>query len=740
MRVRISRRAHAVMIAAALAGSVVVPMAGAQPAAAADCLTSVPTYVWEPNTTGNIAAPRVLHKYMDWGPQSGTTDTLIDTLYTANLPTTSKVFTGGGNGIIYEATSGGQVKSYKDNTATGGALLTPVKTYSLAWQNAKRIWTNGSRVLVLNAADSLEVYKQSAPTTGNGTLTKISETATSTAALFDATNVWMVNSTVYALTSTGAINQYSYTETPIIGTIAARLQSAGVVATGLADVSQAWSPGAGVVNTQTTTSDPDTTGQIAKYSTGPWTQLDPEVRTGIVGTIMADAGPCLADPDPSVQPYFATPPDETGGAEAVDAPEEAAQTPSNTVTGKFTLGNGQPAAGLPVTLTANDLGDDATGETQVPFLGTATTAADGTWSITLPGTLPADVQQAKDDNGGILNLQATAQGVTTTTSTPMLGVDTLSTTTAQQSATVSGQNDYGHSTLLAPNTVSGTTQDTYAASTDRTTLAAKIEADPAPAPDTVPMWQSDNSTLAADYNPYLVNGHDVSAEAVRPPTVPMSSGNCWDTKTQIDSSTKYTVVGEAHANWDAKSTFEYESSMSSSIDTAVKSSGNWTIGASKELSQSNGMTVGWSNKAKYSHQYTVPILYKKWKYQHWCSGSVRATWYKIEASGYHIPADGAAGKVGKDVSSKDGTANFNKAPKANRTYLEGGGGTLSLAHGSSVKFGGAVSAFGISLGAKTGYDSNHRQRITFGNQPGKHWVWGKNGSLSSGHAGVFYSK
>ncbi|MER7692809.1 hypothetical protein [Streptomyces sp. NPDC097610] len=39
-----------------------------------------------------------------------------------------------------------------------------------------------------------------------------------------------------------------------------------------------------------------------------------------------------------------------------------------------------------------------------------------------------------------------------------------------------------------------------------------------------------------------------------------------------------------------------------------------------------------------------------------------------------------------------------------------------------------------------GCDSNHRQRITFGNQPGKHWIWGKNGSLSSGHAGVFYSK
>ncbi|MFF8027419.1 hypothetical protein ACFZDJ_41240 [Streptomyces sp. NPDC007896] len=120
--------------------------------------------------------------------------------------------------------------------------------------------------------------------------------------------------------------------------------------------------------------------------------------------------------------------------------------------------------------------------------------------------------------------------------------------------------------------------------------------------------------------------------------------------------------------------------------------------------------------------------------------TVRSTWYKIEASRYHIPAGGAVGKVGKDVSSKDGSENFKKSPSANRAYLQGGGSTLSLAHGSSVKFGGAVRAFGISLGAKTGYDSSHRQRSTFGNQPGKHWIWGKNGSLSSGHAGVFYSR
>ncbi|MFI6464614.1 hypothetical protein [Streptomyces sp. NPDC050528] len=724
------------MITAALAGSVVVPLAGAQPAAAADCLTSVPTYVWQPNTTGNIAAPRVLHKYMDWGPRSGTADTLVDTLATANLPTLSKVFTGGGDGIIYEATHAGQVKSYKDNTATGGSLLTPVKTYSLNWSSAKRIVTNGTYILVLAADGTLDFYQQSGPATGNGTITKIGSTTSSvTSALASATDVWMVNSGLFWLKD-GTITQ----TTLLPSGSSLKLFGSFEVATGVS-ASQAWSPGAGAVNTQTTTDDPATTGQIAKYATGPWTELDPEVRGGIVGEIMADAGPCLAEPDPDLQPYFATPPDESGGEAAVDPAEETAPAPSNTVTGKFTLGNGKPAGGLPVTVTANDLGDDATGETRIPVLGTATTAADGTWSLTLPDTLPVDVQKTKDDNGGILNLEATAEGITTTTSTPMLGVDTLSSTTAEHSATVSGQGDDGHTTLLAPNIVGDATKDTFSTSTGGATLAEKIESNPAPAPDTVPLWQSDNSTLAADYNPYLVNGTDVSAEAVRAPVTPMASGNCWDTKEQIGTTTPYTVVGEAHAGWDSKATFEYEDSMSSSIDTAIKSTGNWTLGASKELSHSIGVSVGYTNRGPhFARQYKVPILYKKWQKKHWCSGTVRSAWQKIEASKYSVPPNGAVGKIGNDVSGKDGSENFKKAPASRRAYLQPGGNTLQLSHGQSVKFGAAVKAFNIELGAKTSYDSNHRQRITSGNKAGKHWIWGRNGSISSGKAGVFYSK
>jgi hypothetical protein len=75
--------------------------------------------------------------------------------------------------------------------------------------------------------------------------------------------------------------------------------------------------------------------------------------------------------------------------------------------------------------------------------------------------------------------------------------------------------------------------------------------------------------------------------------------------------------------------------------------------------------------------------------------------------------------VGKDVSGSDGSANFNRSNKAYRHYLQPGR-HAQLSRGKSVKFGGAVSWYGVSLGAKTGYDSNHKQKITAGGKPGKH--------------------
>lgn len=737
-----SRTAWA-LSAVLVAGAAVVAqgVAVAQPAAAADseCTTfSVPTYVWEPNATNNIAAKRVLHKYMDWGPTSADTD-LLDTLQTASLPGTSKVFTGGGDGILYEATLGGQVKAYKDNTASGGALLTPVKTYSLNWSSAKRILTNGEWFLVFASDGTMDVYKQSGPATGDGALTRVVDGTKSsiTTAIAGADDAWMVNSAVQWLKD-GAVQQTVLL--PLSGS-SVKLWGTTDIATGV-DATQAWAPGPKAISTQSLTDDPDTTGQVRAFTTGPWASAADDVRSGIVGEIMADAGPCLTAPDPDIAPYFGTPPDETGGEEPSEGTADPVPAPSRTVTGTFTLGNLQLAAGLPVTVTAPDVDLDATGQTKQTVVGTATTAADGSWSLTLPTTLPAPVQQAKDDNGGILNLDAIAMGATTS-GVKMLGVDSLSAMTDQATvdASIAGP-DNGHSVKLVPNTVdsSGELKDTFAAATESQTYAAKRENSPAVPDGEDPTWQSDTGTLAADYNPYLVDGQDVSADAVRPPVTPQASGSCDTIRVPVSSKIKYTVVGEAHAGWDSKAIFEYESAMNTSVETAVKSNGDWNLGASKELSQSVSVSVGYTSPhSHYAKQYKVPIEYVKTRSQYICSGSVRSTWYKIEPKRYKAPAQGALGKIGKDVSGKDGSANFNRSPKANRNFLYAGN-SFQLAKGKSVKFGGAVSFYGVSMGAKTGYDTNHKQKIIAGGKSGKHWIWGKNGTLSSGKAGVFYSK
>ncbi|MFS0693129.1 hypothetical protein [Streptomyces nitrosporeus] len=654
----------------------------------------------------------------------------------------SQVFTGGGHGILYEANARGEVKAYKDNTASGGSLLTPVKTYSFSWHNARKILTNGTWILVLANDGNFVLYKQSAPSTGAGTITRVGTAAKSAVSteLAQAASVWMVNSSIQWLKD-GVIKQA--TLVPPAGTeTTAKLEGATVIAVGMADASQAWSPGPGAISTQTTTDDPDTTGQVHKYTTGPWTQADDDVRSGIVGEVIADAGTCLGAPDPDVAPYFGAAPDDTGDVLTDEPADDTIAPPSNTVTGKFTLGNGQPAPGLPVTVTAPDVNADATGEVQEIVVGTATTGADGSWSFTLPQELSAEVQQAKDENGGILNLQAIASG-TTRSGVIMLGFDDLTAMTDQAAvdASIAGP-DNGHTVRLVPNTVdeAGLLKDTYTASTESQTYAAKSANAPAAPDGEDPAWQSDSSLLSASYNPYDVSGLDVSAEAVIPPLASFASGNCSTIRIPVDSAIKYTVVGEAHAGWDAKATFEYESSMSTSVETAVKSNGNWNLGASKEISHSVSIAVGYTNKGPYyAKQYRVPIEYVKTKNQQICSGTVRSTWYKIEPKRYKAPAGGALGKIGKDVSGKDGSANFSHSNKAYRNYLNPGD-NAQLSKGKSVKFGGSVSFYGVSMGAKTGYDSNHKQKITAGKKAGKHWVWGKNGSISGGKAGVFYSK
>ncbi|MCC9706719.1 hypothetical protein E4N62_16440 [Streptomyces sp. MNU76] len=206
----------------------------------------------------------------------------------------------------------------------------------------------------------------------------------------------------------------------------------------------------------------------------------------------------------------------------------------------------------------------------------------------------------------------------------------------------------------------------------------------------------------------------------------------------VDRRIHYTTVGEAHAYWDAKATFEYENKLSSNVEVAVKAGGKWTIQGTVTLASAASSSTGYYNRGPYfAKQWRVPIEYKKHKQNFRCDGRVW-TQYKIIAGRYKIPTNGPVGKFGKNVAHKDGGINFHKSPRSHRTWVPRGSG-FSISTNRSSKISGAVSAFGVTLGASTRYDKDHKQRIIAGNKTlARHEIWGKNGPVDA-KPGVFYS-
>ncbi|MGW7244559.1 hypothetical protein [Streptomyces sp. NPDC054804] len=737
------RRALWAVCATALVGSAAfIPQAVAPTrAAAADtCQTGVPTYVLESSGgTGpvNIAKPRTLRKYLDWAPQSAD-GALVDTGVTAQVPGLSRLVAGG-SGVIYEITKENTLKAYKDNSATGGSLLTPVKTYSLAWASMKRVWSNGARIFAQDSTGAVTVYKQSAPSTGDGTISVVGTVPASDklTEITSASSVWMVGSTVYTLKNgTVAHRTYSEVTEPATATPVLRLGDTTSDISGLADAVAGWSPGPGTFNTVTSAA--DYSGIVRKYTGAPATLANDDLSDGVFGQILADTASCLADPAGS-KPVFGDAP-ESAGTQAPDTvPDDSTPQITRTVSGKFTLGSGKGAPGLRVTVTALDAGTEQTADSMKPtVLGTATTSADGSWTVTLPEKLPAEVQTVVDDNGGVLNLQAMTDG-TSSSGVSVLGVDHLiaapsDTSDGQPTAFAAGASDGGHTVALVPTSADGSLvgsnptdeqeKQTFAADVAQSSVASD-------APD--PLWQSDKSKLPADYSPFVVNGKDISSETVTPQV-----GGCNEAKYKESSKIAYTTVGEAHAFYDAKAAFTYGDSMSSSIDIATNSSGNWSIGTSKGVGSSTGRSLGFSNRGpNWAKQYKVPIEYIKYKHVYYCDGFPRDTWKTIEPNRYKVPAGGETAKMGKDVRSKDGQHAYVNSPRRNRAILPKGQ-FWELNRTRSSKWSSSVSVYGLTLGASTQYDRQHAQRITAGNQPQEHDIWGQNDSLN-GKPGIVLS-
>ncbi|MER8047159.1 hypothetical protein [Streptomyces sp. NPDC094032] len=745
-----------------VAGSAVALPAvqGTATASAAECATHIPTYLVEA-VPGNISrpvnppanpAPKVIRKYIDWSPYDGNKEAgILDTGVTGQLPGSSQVF-GGEDGVIYEITQDGLLKSYKDNSDTGGALLTPFRSYGSGWSGYSRVWVLGGRIFAFShTTGSVSVFDER-KAFNNGWYQKefaekIPATDQAAVAIASAQSVWGTGSQVFTLAN-GQIRQWNFSiEYVGPSAIAPRLSGGEVIAADLPTAVSAWSPALGVVYTNSGSR--DYSGIVKSYAGSPLASANPEVGVGLYGTMLPDTASCLAAPDPEEKPNFGNASD----VPPVDLPTPIEETPSDrpsVLSGKFLLGDGKPAAGLTVQIEPNDpslVSQDGT-PTKLAPLGTATTAADGTWSFAVPDQLPTGLQQVVDANGGVLNATASTFG-STSSGVEMVGVDQVTAAPTPQPAggeapaartalAVAAEAEPAHSVPLVPAAAPTVDASDPTAEQQRSTYAAQFEGQSTSQEgdgDLMPKWQDDKGPApAADFDPYLVGGRSVRSEAV----APRASGSCYNVTTKVSSSIAYTTVGEAHAYWDAKASFEYKTKLSSSVDVAVKGGSNWALSGTTTLGSSVGSSAGFANQGPYfGKHWRVPISYDKQKITNYCGAVARSSYLRIIARGFQVASGGYVGIFGKDVRHVDGPARF-KAYSAGKRARVQAGGTYSLSSGRSVKYAGAVSVMGVSLSASTQFDADHEQKIVAGTRRGDHWIWGAKGMIGR-NEGAFYS-
>lgn len=728
------------------------------------CYSSVTTYVLEdapasaPATPG--AATRTLRKYVDWNPRSAGADgTLIDTADTASVPASSRLIAGN-KGAIYEITGGsggGGLRLHRDMTGSGGSLLTPRYNFKQnpdqPWGTFEKIWadTEGN-VLAIDAGGNLDLYQIVYPSSGTtasmARKARLLATDPALTELRKSSKVWSVGAQVYGLRD-GEVRSWPYSFTG--GALS--LGAAVVIASGLTDAKSAWSPGPGTVYTHSgpsgqTPGSRDYAG-VVKGFTGAPSSLSlarDEVRVGIFGEVLVNAVPCLVEAPEDARPSVGPEPDEATVPEAPPAPApQPKPTGPAKVSGKFVLGDGSPAADLPVTIEAADVRQDSDSAMNLPDLGVVRTGADGAWSLTLPDPLPADIQKAADDNGGALNVIARTEG-TTTSGVAMFGTVSL---TAAPEAPSTGKptafaasvaSDSAEPTALLPllaadapgnspfSATEAQTADTYAAEHDRLTVATD---------EPTPTWQSDRGPAPASYDPYLVKGADIRSEKVVPYR---TRSQCEWFAFRESSRIAYTVVGEGHAYWDARSQVEYSNKLSSQFDVAISHGSNWTVSGKVARGSSMGVTTSHAYRGPYySKQWMVPIEYSKERWEQYCGElpKLKGKYWRIAPGGYKIPQGGATAKIGKDVMSKDGPRNYATSRPEYRAIAVRDS-YWGLLWGRSSKTERAATVYGITLGASTSYDSDHAQRIYAGKARRAHYIWGRGGRLYE-NPGMFHS-
>ncbi|WP_433114004.1 hypothetical protein [Streptomyces lavendofoliae] len=685
---------------------------------------------------------------MDWDPASAE-GSFFSAEKSAKMDFGTRAFSGGGGRIFVtgEPSTGGEygLKSYQDKSESGGSLLSPEYSFELRvgqnFAKSMHIWSDrNGRVVNVDSAGAVNVYVTQFPdgTPASARMSRLAQLPADDPAAVElrkSTKVWAAGDKIYGLLN-GTIRSWDYSAA--LNTVTLGPSPTGTaVLSGLSDTVSAWSPAPGVFNTRTAD------GTVRRLAGTPAALVDDDVAVGLKGSAFADTASCLSSAGDE-KPSFGAPVDDSAVPPVPTAPAPSEPpTGPEVVSGRFLLPNGNPAVGMKVLVEAADLLPEDGTETNLPDLGTATTDANGNWSLTLPDTLPAAVQTAVDNNGGALNVTATTLA-TTESGVTLVGTNNMTAApkdpnTGARSAFAATASEASPPTAeLLPAEGEDSVSTDPTPEQEQTTHAARVEAEPRydAVSQATPLWQNDRASSAESYNPYLVDGVDVRSQQVTPRV-----DTCSPISRVISRQISYTVAGESHAYWDAAGNIEYTSKLSNSIDVGYSMSGKfWKVSGSTSITSSASGVSGFSWRGPYfAKQWKVPIEYNKIRKVTSCGGiEVTDPYYEIRPSKFKIPAGGAPGAFGKDARHLDGPARYAASNPRYRSYLTPTA-TWAIEVGKSVKFAGAAEVFGVSLGGSVIYDRNHRQNIRAGGRTArKHYIWGYSAPPGA-HMGVIYS-
>jgi hypothetical protein len=480
------------------------------------------------------------------------------------------------------------------------------------------------------------------------------------------------------------------------------------------------------------------------------------------GTVsIRNGGPGPIDLVVDVEGWFAYPlgpkPDDAKAApgdhgpvfDPSGSPPPSGDGQNETISGVLTNPAGQPIANLPVMLSVPQTAATDGSDSTPTVLGTVTTDANGVWSYTPPATLPSAVQAVVDANGGVLNVEAEAAGTApdgtllTGSQAVSMGVPTSASSALTDAAVEANQFNQSQPApqSAAVHVVALNTPDA-APPTDAQAAqsGASIAQDNGVTDYQAPNWEN-NAGLSSPYSPDVVNGVDYRSASITPMNL---FDSCYVTATTVKTTTVYTVVGEAHAYWDAQASFTFNKSLSNSIGIKVSADGShWSVSGAWTLESQTGISTGFPLRGPYfAHQYQIPLRYVWVKRKHTChfwpgTPYWSYTTYEIDPVGYSIPPGGYPGRIGNDVSDNDGYARFVASKPTYRAVVQRGT-FLSLYAGRSITYGLAATAFGVGISLQTIYNSNHEQRIQAGNGYASHDIWGARGPIDH-NPGVFYS-